>query len=75
MEAELAMTRMSIRNSRQTKVCTMCTMGGVLQVEVGDGKIVRVRPLQLREEDLKGARWKIEAKGKTWITYQELSFT
>lgn len=60
------MTTKETRDSEQTKLCTTCVMGGVLQVEVKNGEIVRVRPLQLREEDIQGARWKIEAGGKTF---------
>ena len=46
----------------QTRI--MCTMGGVLQVDVRDGEILRLRPLQLTEEEIKDAKWQIDAKGK-----------
>jgi len=52
--------------SGQTKLSIMCTMGGVLQVEVKDGEIIRLRPLQLREEDVREARWKIEVGDRTF---------
>jgi len=44
------------------KVFTSCTVGGPISVYVKDGKIVRVRPLVVDENDLKP--WTIEAKGK-----------
>jgi len=53
-------------DSEQPKLHTMCTMGGVLQVEVKNGEIFRVRPLPLREEDVESARWKIEVGGRTF---------
>jgi len=53
-------------DSGQTKLCTMCTMGGVLQVEVNNGEIVRLRPLQLSEKDIRGSRWKIKVGEKTF---------
>jgi molybdopterin guanine dinucleotide-containing S/N-oxide reductase-like protein len=54
------------KDSQRTELYTMCTMGGVLQVEVKNGEIFRIRPLQLREEDIKPARWKIEVGNRTF---------
>lgn len=44
------------------EVFTNCTVGGPISVYVRDGKIVRVRPLVVDENDLKP--WTIKAKGK-----------
>jgi len=46
------------------KVFTSMTNGGPISVYVEDGKVVRVRPLQVREEDYKP--WVIEAEGKKY---------
>jgi molybdopterin guanine dinucleotide-containing S/N-oxide reductase-like protein len=54
------------RDGEQTKLCTMCTMGGVLQVEVKNGEILRVRPLPLPEEEIQRAQWKIEVGNRTF---------
>jgi trimethylamine-N-oxide reductase (cytochrome c) len=44
----------------------MSTMGGILQVEVQDGEILRIRPIQLQEEDLADARWSIDIGDRTF---------
>ncbi len=46
------------------QVFTSLTGGGPISVYVRDGKLVRVRPLQVAEEDLKP--WVIEADGKKY---------
>ena len=52
------------RGAIRTRI--MCTMGGVLQVDVKNNEILRVRPLQLAEDDVTHAKWKIEAGGRTF---------
>ena len=44
------------------QIFTNCTVGGPISVYVRDGEIVRVRPIQIDESDLKP--WQIESKGK-----------
>jgi molybdopterin guanine dinucleotide-containing S/N-oxide reductase-like protein len=44
----------------EEKLCTSCELGGPILVHVRNGKIIRVRPLPLTEEDVKSARWKIQ---------------
>lgn len=44
------------------QVFTSCTVGGPISVYVKDGRIVRVRPLVIDENDLRP--WTIEANGK-----------
>jgi len=44
------------------QIFTNCTVGGPISVYVKDGKIVRVRPLVIDENDLKP--WTIDANGK-----------
>ena len=44
------------------QVFTNCTVGGPISVYVKDGKIVRIRPLVIDENDLKP--WTIDANGK-----------
>jgi len=46
------------------KVFTSCTGGGPVSVYVKDGKITRIRPLQVDPDDLKP--WVIEAGGKKY---------
>ncbi|MFC1901423.1 molybdopterin-dependent oxidoreductase [Chloroflexota bacterium] len=46
------------------KVFTQCTGGGPVFVYVNDGKITRIRPIVLSEND--SPSYKIEAKGKTY---------
>ncbi len=50
--------------STQEQVFTSMTNGGPISVYVKDGKIVRVRPLQIEENDYKP--WVIEADGKQY---------
>ncbi|MEM2213751.1 MAG: molybdopterin-dependent oxidoreductase [Candidatus Nezhaarchaeales archaeon] len=47
---------------KNERLCTNCTVGGPVHVHVVDGKITRVRPLQLRPEDVEP--WVIEARGR-----------
>jgi molybdopterin guanine dinucleotide-containing S/N-oxide reductase-like protein len=47
-------------------LCTSCEVGGPLLVHVRDGRIVRVRPLPLTDEDVRSAHWKIEARGRVF---------
>ncbi|MDH4067933.1 MAG: molybdopterin-dependent oxidoreductase, partial [Dehalococcoidia bacterium] len=44
------------------RIFTNCTVGGPISVYVKDGKIVRVRPIVIDENDYRP--WTIEAKGK-----------
>ena len=44
------------------QILTNCTVGGPISVYVKDGKITRVRPIVIDENDLKP--WTIEAKGR-----------
>ena len=44
------------------QVFTNCTVGGPISVYVKDGKIVRIRPIVIDENDFKP--WTIDAKGK-----------
>src|SRR3972149_8642576 len=48
------------------KIYVMGDQGGPLLVHVKKGEIVRVRPLPLKEEDVRKGRWKIEARGKVF---------
>ncbi|MFC2068878.1 molybdopterin-dependent oxidoreductase [Chloroflexota bacterium] len=45
------------------KIYVTCDIGGPMQVHVKDGKILRVRPLVLTEEDVRHSRWKIDVRG------------
>ena len=47
-------------------LCTSCELGGPLLIHVKNGKIARVRPLPLTEEDVRSAHWKIEARGRVF---------
>jgi trimethylamine-N-oxide reductase (cytochrome c) len=47
-----------------TKVFTSCTNSGPISVDVKDGKVVRVRPLIMDENDLRP--WTIEAGGRRY---------
>jgi len=58
------MTLKSLGQNESTKVFTTCTMGGVLQVEVKGGEVVRIRPLQLLPENIDASNWKIEVNDK-----------
>lgn len=44
----------------------MSVMGGLLQVEVKDGEILRIRPLSLTEDEIKDAKWKIDTGKKVY---------
>jgi len=44
------------------QILTNCTVGGPISVYVGDGRVVRVRPIVIEERDFKP--WTIEAMGK-----------
>jgi molybdopterin guanine dinucleotide-containing S/N-oxide reductase-like protein len=50
----------------EEKLCVMGDQGGPVLAHVKNGEILRVRPLPLKEEDVKRSRWKIEVKGKTF---------
>ncbi len=43
---------------------TNCTTGGPVFVDVEDGKIVRITPIELDETD--APSWTIEARGRTF---------
>ena len=43
---------------------TNSSTGGPVHVEVADGKIVRILPIDLEESD--GPGWQIEARGRTF---------
>ena len=51
------------------KICTNLTIGGPVQVYVRDGRISRVRPLVLADED--AASWSIEAGGRQFSPYRK----
>ncbi|MFC2068626.1 molybdopterin-dependent oxidoreductase [Chloroflexota bacterium] len=48
------------------KLYITCDQGGPVQVTVKNNEILRIRPLQLTDEDVANSRWKIESKGKTF---------
>jgi molybdopterin guanine dinucleotide-containing S/N-oxide reductase-like protein len=48
----------------QAKRLTNCTTGGPVHVDVEDGKILRITPIDLDEGD--AASWKIDARGRTF---------
>jgi molybdopterin guanine dinucleotide-containing S/N-oxide reductase-like protein len=48
----------------RTERLTNCTTGGPVLVDVEDGKIVRMTPIDLDENDARG--WAIEARGRTF---------
>lgn len=50
---------------------TNCTVGGPVRVEVENGKIVRVRPLLLTENDAKA--WSIQARGETFTPPRKMT--
>ncbi len=50
----------------EEKLCTSCTLGGPILVQVKNNRIVRVRPLPLTEEDVKHAQWQINVGDKTF---------
>ncbi|MEM4647655.1 MAG: hypothetical protein QXQ03_04675, partial [Candidatus Nezhaarchaeales archaeon] len=47
---------------KNERLYTNCTVGGPVHVHVMDGKITRIRPLQLKPEDVEP--WVIEARGR-----------
>ena len=51
------------------KICTNLTVGGPVQVSVRDGKIVRVRPLVLNDED--AASWTIKVGDKEFSPFRK----
>ena len=50
-----------------------CTVGGVVKVTVEDGKIKRVRPVVLREDDAAG--WTIEAHGEEFTPQRKTTLS
>jgi trimethylamine-N-oxide reductase (cytochrome c) len=48
-----------------------CTVGGPVRVEVENGKIVRIRPLLLTDEDAKS--WIIHARGETFTPPRKMT--
>ena len=48
-------------SNKDEQILTNCTTGGPVNVYVKDGKITRIEPLELSEDD---ATWTIEARGK-----------
>ena len=46
------------------QIFTNCTVGGPVQVHVEDGKITRVRPFILGDDDARP--WTIEARGESF---------
>ena len=52
------------------KVFVNCGQGGVVNIHVKDGKVVRVRPLVFNESD--PPTWKINARGKTFQPFRKV---
>ena len=55
------------------KVFTSCCVGGPLSVHVKDGKITRIQPLAIEENDFQ--LWKINAKGKEFIPPKKVALS
>ena len=49
------------------------TLGGPAEVQVEDGRIRRIRPITLREDDPKG--WTIKARGKEFAPPRRVTMT
>lgn len=49
------------------------TLGGPAQIQVVDGKIRRIRPIVLRDDDPKG--WVIKARGKEFTPPRRVTMT
>lgn len=53
------------------KIFTNCTVGGPISVYVKDGKIARIRPLVINENDLKP--WTIESQDKKFSPHKKVT--